>query len=554
MNKFILIIIITLWNILHISFFKLNEIMKIADSFAYLQMAHYFNNFSILWFWNGWFWFIYSFFISIFNIFNTNDMISSFILNIFLFNILIYLSYKFTIKYLKKTYIYLFITLLYLSPILLHYNIHILSENIYIPLFILLFLQILNFKNNINFKNSIFLWILVALLYLTRAEAFIYIWSILFIFWYLYYKKSINTKIFISNGLVFIASFFIFILPYLFYMNSFTWEWWLTNKWSANLRQAELRWISKMDDDWFEQAVWELRPDNHWLIAGFAGWLKYDKPVKWDTFKSYILKNPTKVLSRIFDNQIKLYTQNIPRLISWNAKDLFWVQWSILFYKNYLFLFFVLIPVYLFIFWIYNFIKTKEYYFLVSFLLFFSIASLFFTLFFVLDRYFVIFVPLFIFFIVYWAQSISFENIKYENIKYYLISFTLISIYSLWLLSYYNTFKTEDDKYFVKKIAWERLKDNYDHKIKVMERFPVVTYYSNTKERWLTPYTDKIENLVEYAKFNKINFLVVDSVDFKNYRPWLEYLLTEPKDYNWLKYLKKFYKNGQTVILYEIKN
>jgi hypothetical protein len=46
-------------------------------------------------------------------------------------------------------------------------------------------------------------------------------------------------------------------------------------------------------------------------------------------------------------------------------------------------------------------------------------------------------------------------------------------------LSYYNTFASEDAKYEVKKIAGERLKENdFRTNLKVMERFPVVTYYA----------------------------------------------------------------------------
>jgi hypothetical protein len=60
-----------------------------------------------------------------------------------------------------------------------------------------------------------------------------------------------------------------------------------------------------------------------------------------------------------------------------------------------------------------------------------------------------------------------------------------------------------------------------------MERFPVVTYYSGTKERWLTPYTDKLENVVKYAKYNGLDFLVVDSLDFAKYRSDLGFLLTD---------------------------
>jgi hypothetical protein len=47
MQKHIFTLIFILGNILHISFLKLNEVMKIADSFAYLQMAHHFKNFSL---------------------------------------------------------------------------------------------------------------------------------------------------------------------------------------------------------------------------------------------------------------------------------------------------------------------------------------------------------------------------------------------------------------------------------------------------------------------------------------------------------------------------
>jgi hypothetical protein len=60
-----------------------------------------------------------------------------------------------------------------------------------------------------------------------------------------------------------------------------------------------------------------------------------------------------------------------------------------------------------------------------------------------------------------------------------------------------------------------------------MERFPVVTYYSGTKERWLTPYTDKVENLVEYARYNNLDYLVVDSLDFYEYRQDLRFLFDE---------------------------
>lgn len=560
MQKFILILIFILWNILHISFLKLNEILKVADSFAYLQMAYNLKNFSIEWFWNGWFWFLYSLPIAITDFFVNNDMISAFILNIILFNILVLICYIFARNFLSEKYNYLFLILLFLSPVLLNFNINILSENIYIPLFMILFIWIINFFWKPTFWNSIFLWLITALLYLTRWEAFIYVWSIWLIYLFLLFSKKIDFSRFLSNSITLIISFFVFISPYIFYMHSFTWEIWLTNKWSSNLRQAELRWTSKMDDDWFEQAVWELTEDNHHLIAWFAWWLKYEKPQTWESFKKYLLENPWKVVDRMLENQSKLYTQNLPNIIIWNAYKLYSLEWSKLFYQNKLFLLILLIPIWLLFYGIFYFIKEKEYYFVFSIFSFFTTASFFFTLFFVLDRYFVIFIPLFIFLIVYWSQNVTYFWKKWiEYLKYFWVSMLLIWIYSLWTFSYYNSEKWQDNLYEVKKEAWEWLYKyhgwilTWKTDLKIMERFPVVTYYSWTKERWLTPYTENVESLVEYAKFNNIDYLIVDNLDFYKYRPELRFLFDENTEkYEWLKKVQVFEKNWEKVILYSI--
>lgn len=556
MQKHIFTLIFILWNFLHISFLKLNEVMKIADSFAYLQMAHHFKNFSLEWFWNGWFGFLYSLPIAFANFFVQNDMIATFVVNILLFNLLAWICYILGKTYLSTKYNVLFLILIFLSPILLNYNIHILSENIYIPLFLILFVWILKYREIPDFSGSVFLGLMIALLYYTRSEAFIYLGSIgLVIFFLLITKRISFTKAFLNYTTV-IVSFFIFILPYIFYLHSFTGEWWITNKWSSNLRQAELRWVSKMDDDGFEQAVWELTPDSKHLIAGFAGWLKYDAPQKWESFKNYLLENPTKVLERIEENQIKLYSNNLPNLILGNAQTLYKIEGSKIFYQNPLFLIVLIIPALLWIYGMIALIRNGEWYFVWSFVSFFTTAGVFFTLFFVLDRYFVIFVPIFIFFIVYWVEKAGSDLKRYlENIKYVFASLLLIGIYSLWVLSYYNTFKNEDAKYEVKKIAGEWLKENdFRTNLRVMERFPVVTYYSWARERWLTPYTSKLENLVEYARYHDVHYLVVDSIDFYKYRPDLRFLFDESeKKYSGLEKVQEFEKNGERVILYRVK-
>jgi len=70
----------------------------------------------------------------------------------------------------------------------------------------------------------------------------------------------------------------------------------------------------------------------------------------------------------------------------------------------------------------------------------------------------------------------------------------------------------------------------------IMERFPIVTYYSGSKKRWITPYTNNVTDIVEYARYNDIEFLVVDTMDFLTYRPALAYLLENtPKNMKLVK-------------------
>jgi len=605
-NNIYLISIIAVWSLFHIAFFSVNEILKNADSFAYLQMSFYFKNLSLEWFWTWWFWFLYSWLIAIFDAgtFWLNEYYIVLYLNIILFWVSAVLLYKIGKFYLGKKYNLLLVVLFYLSSILLHFNIWILSENIYIPLFLGLVLFLMN-KVQEKEKNKLInyhcecneaiqeIWIIVetgllrtsqwqhskmykiskkqslmdssfhsewqkvsnlfiislflALLYFTRAEAFIYVGSIFIVLFF----NSINFKIIKFNNLVdflkksflVIIFFFLLISPYLLHLHSITWDWWLTNKWSSNLRQAELRWSEKMDDEWFEQAVWELTIDNHHLKSWFVGWLKYEKWEAKGWLKDYLLANPQDTISRILKNQIKLYTKNLPEMIIGDAIKLY--------QKSYLFLPILLIPLFLVVFGMYKMFVKREYDFLIIFFSFFSIASLFFTLFFVLNRYFLVFLPLFLVFMVYGLQEI-----KLSKITKIIITSILIGIYMVWNYVYYNNVKSEDDKYVIKKIAWEYLKETVTPNsklttLRIMERFPVVTYYSGTKERWITPYTDNLENLLEYARFNKIDYLVVDTLDFKTYRPKLDFLLKDDFENESLHKIQTLQVNNEKVILYK---
>ncbi len=580
MYKFFLYFTFIVWIIIHIYFLQLNEVLKVADSFAYLQMSNYFNQLSVEWFGTGWFGFLYSLPIAGINFFLNNNFLSAQILNIILFNFSAFLLYKIAKSYLSQKYLIVLIALFFLSPILLHFNIAILSENIYLPLFLLTVLGLQNFIEEPKISDWVAFGFLIALMYFTRWEAFIYLASIWLVALFLFFSKKISFKKFISFNVVLILFFWIFVLPYIYYLYSFTWEWGLSNKWSSNLRQAILRWKEEMDDAGFEKAVAELTPDSKHLIAGFAGGLKYDKPTTWITLKNYILEDKVRFLNNWWDNQIKLYFTNLPNIIDWNAKLLYSNEDSNLFYKNKIFLVLLLLSILLLVIWLINLYRDKKRDILIILFSFFFIASIFFTLFFTLNRYFIIFIPLFLIIILYWIKtidevftfswtgftkkSIDSNIISWHKILKIFLILNLVWIYALWILSYYNSNKENDDFYKIKKEAWIWLRENSIHylstditKLNILERFPIVTYYSWTNNRFITPYTDSLEKLLIYTKYNKIDYLIVDTLDFYVYRPDLEFLLDTKKEFDWLEKVKVFEKEEnweiQKVIIYKIK-
>ena len=166
----------------------------------------------------------------------------------------------------------------------------------------------------------------------------------------------------------------------------------------------------------------------------------------------------------------------------------------------------------------------------------------------------------------YWAQEL-FEKLEIRTLKYIVVSFILIYIYSLGAVNYYESNKLNDEKLQLKKEAWEwinrkykstkdilknSLNKNSENNLNIMERFPIVTYYSWTKNRWITPYTNDLEDIITYAKYNKIDLLVVDTMDFEKYRPWLKILLNDKIKHKWLKLVRKFEDNENKVIIYKI--
>ncbi len=535
-------------------FFHLNDIIKVADSFAYFQMSHFLQSLSIEWFWNGWFGFLYSLPIAAVNYVIHSEVLAARIVNIILLNISALLLWKVSRKILSQNWSYIVLILFFIHPTLLHFRIHILSENIYIPLFLSLFLSVIIFIENIHsYKKSVSQTILIAcliwLMYLTRAEAFIYIGSIGIIALSLMIKWSIDIKKFLSLGVVFFITFFLFISPYLFFLHSLTWEWWLTNKWASNLRQAELRGQEQMDDSWFERAVAELTSDNKHLIAGFAGWMPYSKPsIEW-SLKNFILKDPTWFIDRILWNQKKLYTTNFSELFLGKSPQLYHSNDTR--FSHLGFLVIVLIPIFIFLHGLRELYKKQKKYFGIL-LSFFIPACLFFTLFFTLNRYFLIFIPFLILIFCYGASQRN--SFKYTSILSWVSMICYISLLLLSTFVYYNTESPKDSYYELKKEAGVWLFQNIENpqELKIMERFPIVTYYSDSKIRYITPYTSNIEDIYEYGLHNDIDILIADSMDFQTYRPELSYILSKTPDN--FKLLKEFTNSKeQKVILYKLK-
>lgn len=550
MQKYILPLILILWVFSHILFFGYNTILTEADSFAYIRMAEW-----LLWLTSdglgtGWFWFIYSTFLALFLPFFSSDIFAGQVANMFLLLISSLIFYHLCLKILSKNWSLFALIIFLFHPSFLYYRIHLLAENIYILVFLGIVLLVWNYINliwenkeievknkllreNITLKNiyvfPFFLWILLGLLYLTRAEWFIYIGSIGIIAIYLLIKRHLSWKQFLISGSIFFLSFFIFVSPYLYHLQTITGEWWLTNKWASNWRQAELRGQEKMDDLWFEEAVAGLTNDKTSLISGFAGGMPYFRPQIQGSFIDALWNDPLSHFSRVAENQKKLFLKNLPEIYFWKSYNLFksddtrfhWVLFE-------LFLLWLIVPFFIGI--VLSYRKYSQ--FLLVFFSFFLPASLFFTLFFTLNRYFIIFLPFFIIFLSLWVQSLSeYVSKRYPSLKNAVVSIFLILFTLNTLLSNYNFLSLEREKnefYKLKKEAWEWLA-SYDISSdkKILERFPFVTYYSKAKWRYITPYSENIEDIMIYMKYNTIQYLIIDSMDFYTYRPALRKYLDE---------------------------
>lgn len=402
---------------------------------------------------------MYSLPIALLNTLLQNDFLAGKIINLILWNISAFLLWKISQPLLSARFSLILILLYFCSASLLSFHIHILSENIYIPLFLAFFWGLQNFLSEDIYisspslllrrrlKQTIYLGIVLGLLYLTRAEAFIYILSVGILSIGLLILKKLSLRHFLLLGTTFFLSFFLFISPYLYHLHTLTGEWGLTNKGASNLRQAELRGSEHMDDAGFEQAVAELTADKKHLIAGFAGGMKYSKPQMSGSLTESFLKNPQKILSRIGENQKKLFTKNIPEIFLGDSFKLYSSD-DARFGGNILFLIILLLPFCVLLFGFWKLFQKEKIHFSLIVALFLP-ALLFFTLFFTLNRYFIIFLPLLLLVYTYGLSHI-FQSSKIVGV---LFLGNMLGVSLLSCLVYWNIEAPKDEMYRLKQEA-----------------------------------------------------------------------------------------------------
>lgn len=554
LSRLIILLGILVGVLVQVSAFKLTPILTIPDSFSYIQMATYLKEWKLDGLWTGWFWPLYSGFVALFNSLISDSFSAGKWANVLLMGWGGFLLFQIGRRYLDGFYCFVLLVLYGLSSSLLYYKINVLSENLYIPLFLLLILLLHKFLEWGRSFNALLVGATIGCMYLTRGEAFIYLWSIVVLFLILSSMRFFTFWEGIRSMLLLFFWFFLIASPYIYYLHTVTGEWWLTNKWASNIRQAMMRWVEHMDDDGFEKAVGELDESKTKLLSGFVWWLKYEKPTGDYSLKQYITGNFPEFLNTFEENQKKLYAQTIPSLILWDVtkmrKDIHFP-----FAQTFPFVFILYFPFAFIIFWIWKMLSRREVNLIIITLPLFLTASFFFTMFFVLERYFIIFLPLAFIVMLYGCQNFFWNELSKHRYKFIILSILMVGIQWLWF--WYTYSQPIDQDYSIKKMAGEWLQKNKStlfngkEPIRIMERWPVVTYYSKENERWLTPYTESLNDIETYAKANQIDILVVDSLDFLTYRPQLKNLLISEWTHPWLEKINGFSVNGQKVILYK---
>jgi len=524
----IISLVFILWTSIHIYFLQLNQIVKTSLWFENIKLINYFKDLSINGFWDWSIWFLYSLLIAPIDFFIKNTLFSSQIINIILLFISWILLFSLWKKYLHSTYNTLLIIIFFISSNIINYTNNIDAINLYIPLLLALILVLHSLisetaiktmtvqikwinvevnNNNDIIKKSVFVSIVLSLLFFTINISIIYIISILFILLYLLFSKKLNFKIFLISYTSILVTFLIIISPYIW----LTWTKEYSNEISSYIINSKII-IQENNNITLEKTTWKL--------------------------------------SKIFPNII---LGNI--LDSYNDRNF-------IFFKNKIFYIYILIPILFLFIWIYILLFNKKIsltekknLFPIVFSIFITIL-IFFSFFSISTINFIVLIPIFILIICIWAQNIIvFEKDILSSIKFLTISFIFISIYFQWVLHLYIYNQYNDRKVETLKDMWLWLKNNeiVGKNSKIISTLPTVWYYSWYFNIWDIPKVNNTKELIKYVKVNNIKILVVDSLLITKKNPMLKELIQDDYKNSSLEKIKEINTIWQKIILYKVK-
>ncbi len=528
MYKNLIVIIFLAWITLQAFFLQLNKTVVNENDFDNINIINAIKSYSITDIWKAESWILYNLPIAWIDFFINNPLLSWQIFNFLLTIISWIILLALWKKYLHPAYNAILIVIFFISSSFIEYNIWLNSEILYMTLFLVLvislnklilessikdsdikvdwiYVKISNIKDII--KHSIFTGFILSLMYFTVNESFIILIWIYFIFLYLVSIDKIDLKTFFASIISLTLSFIILISPFILHFYNLSWELRLTN--NINISSQEF---------------WSL--DNRTFLEKEKHFFKEKIPqlVLWDSFESYNNKN-------------------------------------YILYKNKFVLILLLMPLALFFYWLYKLFfnkiitLTEKRNLLIIISPIFLVNLVFYWTFLSEKSYFIIFIPIVLIIILYWAQNIFISDNELVSSIKLIIILTIFSAIYVQSITYFYTYNVNEQlKYEDKKNMWLWIKDNLDTTdLKIMEYTPVATYYAGLKHRTEIPNVKDEDWLLVYAKLNKIDYMIADLVDFKDKRPNLLFLLE--KDYKNNKFPVKYsiIEPGKKVILYKIK-
>ena len=514
-----------------------------ADSVAYLFQARDLQQGLSSGWGTGWFGFAYSAFSALVGYFTPTLELGARLTNI-IFSTLTYLplyliARAFLPTHRDRWWIMLLMLIFTFHPLLLWQGGMILSETSYI--FWLLWAIWSNYKllTTPRWKWAIISSLSWAMTYFTRPEGYLLAGiALVFTAGLLLWQNRRHWRFIACFGGVFA----LVILPYLVHLHSLTGHWQLSIKGKGNLLIADQRQIagqdSEMYGDYFERINGELTADQHALKIGTIGGITYheDDYPQLTTF-GYLRSHLPQMCYRLLLNTSKLFTETFPRLLG---------TWWLGVLSVIGFLWYAL--------------RRHQLAWLIGGLVWLNL--LLFSLFFILDRYIIIVLPLLYLGAILAGRELVERIPKHKIHPLYYFGAVVLLVWGLTtsnavgrlqqkVVTAYQKMATAQIMPYEKKEAGEWLKQQASAP-RVMERIPITSYYANAPERILLPYTDDLNALLTYARAQRAQYLVVDNREFLTTRPALAWLLDPQQAPVSLRLLRQFRHGDYVTILYQL--